>query len=148
MSLKHWFAALAVWPVLTLVAPAEPPSPAGRPAPTLKALLVDGQTNPYHDWKATSPILKRALEETGLFTVDVATVLPGKAKDFKPKFSDYQVVVLNYEGEEWPAETKKAFEKYVADGGGLVVFHADDNAFGKWKEYNGDDRRRRLGGPQ
>ena len=37
----------------------------------LKALIVDGQNN--HDWKATTPVLKRLLEETGLFTVDVAT---------------------------------------------------------------------------
>ena len=128
MSLKHWLAALALWPALIVAASA--------PAPSLKALLVDGQANPYHEWKKTSPIVKRALEETGLFTVDVATVLPGTAKDFKPKFSDYQVVVLNYEGEEWPAETKKAFEDYVAGGGGLVVFHAADNAFAQWKAYN------------
>ena len=127
MSMKHWLAALLLWPALTVAAPA---------APTLKALLVDGQANPFHEWRKTSPIVKRALEETGLFTVEVATVLPGKAKDFKPKFSDYQVVVLNYEGEEWPAATKKAFEDYVAGGGGLVVFHAADNAFAHWKAYN------------
>ncbi len=139
MSLKHWLAALTLWPAMTVAALA---------APSLKALLVDGQANPAHNWKETSPIVKKALEETGLFTVDVATVLPGQAKAFKPKFSDYQVVVLNYEGEEWPAETKKAFEDYVAGGGGLVVFHAADNAFAHWKAYNGDDRRRRLGTPQ
>ncbi len=39
--------------------------------PKLKALIVDGQNN--HNWKATTPILKRHLEETGLFAVDVAT---------------------------------------------------------------------------
>ena len=127
MSMKHWLAALLLWPALTVAATA---------APTLKALLVDGQANPFHEWRKTSPIVKRALEETGLFTVEVATVLPGKAKDFKPKFNDYQVVVLNYEGEEWPAATKKAFEAYVAGGGGLVVFHAADNAFAHWKAYN------------
>ena len=80
--------------------------------------------------------MKKALEETGLFTVEVATVLPGKAKEFKPKFSDYQVVVLNYKGEEWPAETTKAFEAYVAGGGGLVVFHAVNNGFAHWKAFN------------
>ena len=33
-----------------------------------KALLVDGRNN--HDWRSTSPVLKRLLEETGLFQVD------------------------------------------------------------------------------
>ena len=144
MSLKHWLAALAFWPAMTMAALA---------APSLKALLIDGQANPFHKWKETSPVVKKALEETGLFSVDVATVLPGETKKFRPKFSDYQVVVLNYEGEDWPAETKKAFEDYVSGGGGLVVFHADDNAFPRWKAYNemigvgGWGGRNEKGGP-
>lgn len=40
-------------------------------APALKALIVDGQNN--HNWQATTPILRKHLEETSLFTVDVAT---------------------------------------------------------------------------
>jgi hypothetical protein len=123
MFLKYWFAALSVWPILSAVAIG---------APSLRALLVDGQANPYHNWRETSPVVKRALEETGLFTVDVATVLPGEEKNFKPRFRDYQVVVLNYQNannNEWPEETKKAFEDYVAGGGGLVLFHAADNGF-------------------
>ena len=87
MSWHHWLAALALWPALSVVAMA---------APSLKALLIDGQANQYHDWKTTTPLVKKALEGTGLFTVDVATVLPGTEKDFKPRFSDYQVVVMNY----------------------------------------------------
>ncbi|MGN6544098.1 MAG: family 16 glycoside hydrolase, partial [Aureliella sp.] len=33
-------------------------------------------------------------------------------------------------------ETKAAFEKYVADGGGFVCVHAADNSFPEWREYN------------
>jgi type 1 glutamine amidotransferase len=29
-----------------------------------------------------------------------------------------------------------SFEKYVKEGGGLVVVHAADNAFPKWREFN------------
>ncbi len=102
----------------------------------IKALIIDGQNN--HDWKATTPILKQILEETGLFAVDVATS-PGTKKDmstFKPNFAAYQVIVANYTGDAWPQETQATFVKYMRAGGGLVVFHAADNAFPEWKEWN------------
>jgi uncharacterized protein len=41
------------------------------PKPRLRALIIDGQNN--HNWRATTPILKRILEESGRFTVEVAT---------------------------------------------------------------------------
>lgn len=105
-------------------------------AGTLKALIVDGQNN--HEWRETTPVLKRILEESGRFQVDVATS-PAKGGDmssFHPDFSAYSVVVSNYNGEDWPEDTKKAFERYVHGGGGFVVFHAADNSFPDWKEYN------------
>ena len=108
----------------------------GSAAPAYKALIVDGQNN--HAWAKTTPILKKALEDTGLFTVDVATS-PAKGQDmsgFKPSFADYNVVVSNYNGDDWPAATQTAFVDYIRGGGGLVVVHAADNAFPKWKEYN------------
>jgi type 1 glutamine amidotransferase len=101
-----------------------------------KALLVDGQNN--HDWKSVSPYLKRYLEETGMFSVDVATT-PAKGGDmatFRPKFKDYAVVVLNYNGEDWAKETEQDFVAYVKGGGGLVVVHAANNAFPTWPEFN------------
>jgi hypothetical protein len=45
----------------------------------LKALIVDGQNN--HNWKATTPPLKALLEETGRFTVDVATTSPRRRRE-------------------------------------------------------------------
>ena len=102
----------------------------------LKALIVDGQNN--HDWEATTPILKKLLEETGLFTVDVATSPASKQPmdSFKPDFARYDVVVSNYTGDEWPKETQQALVEYMENGGGLVIYHAADNAFPKWKEWN------------
>jgi type 1 glutamine amidotransferase len=102
----------------------------------LKVLIVDGQNN--HDWKATTPVLKRLLEETGLFTVDVATS-PGPKEPmdaFKPDFAKYDVIVANYTGKDWPQETQKALVNYMNNGGGLVIFHAANNAFPKWQEWN------------
>ncbi|MHC4356056.1 MAG: family 16 glycoside hydrolase [Planctomycetota bacterium] len=97
----------------------------------LKALIVDGQNN--HNWKGTTPVLKSLLEETGLYAVDVATS-PAKKQpmdSFKPDFAKYDVVVANYTGDEWPKETQDALVDYMNNGGGLVVFHAADNAFPK-----------------
>ena len=106
------------------------------PRPKDKVLIIDGQNN--HAWRETTPVLKRLLEETGLFQVDVATT-PAKGGDmsgFKPDFTAYKVVVSNYNGEDWSKETEAAFEKYVREGGGFVSFHAADNAFPKWQAYN------------
>jgi type 1 glutamine amidotransferase len=102
--------------------------------PSYKALIIDGQNN--HNWKATTPVLKKVLEETGLFTVDVATAPPKDTAGFHPKFSDYQVVVSNYNGQSWPKETESAFAEYVEKGGGFVAVHAADNSFPNWPEYN------------
>jgi type 1 glutamine amidotransferase len=101
-----------------------------------KALLVDGQNN--HNWQETSPHIKRALESSGLFTVDISTS-PAQGEDlsgFKPDFDAYDVVVSNYNGEPWSLETEAALEAYVRGGGGFVSVHAANNAFPEWKEYN------------
>ena len=107
-----------------------------KPADKIKALIVDGQNN--HNWKATTPVLKAALESCGLFTVDVATTPQDKKQwdSFKPDFSKYGVVVSNYNGDDWPEPTKKAFEDFVRNGGGFVAVHAANNSFPNWPEYN------------
>ena len=74
--------------------------------PMHKLLLVTGQSNKYHDWSKSSPLVKKHLEDSGLFTVDVATT-PSQGSDmssFKPDFKSYAAVVVVYEGDEWPAE--------------------------------------------
>ena len=105
-------------------------------AEKIKVLIVDGQNN--HKWAMTSPVLKQILEEPGIFSVDVSTS-PEKGKGietWQPKFSEYAVVVSNYNGEPWSAATKDAFEKFVSGGGGFVPVHAADNSFPEWPAYN------------
>jgi type 1 glutamine amidotransferase len=110
------------------------------PAPTslrprLKALIVDGQNN--HHWQETTPVLKKILEDSGLFAVTVATAPPGPDMSaFRPDFAAFDVVVSNYNGLPWPDATKAAFEKYVREGGGFVSYHAADNSFPDWPAYN------------
>ncbi len=101
-----------------------------------KTLIITGQNN--HDWKTSSPILKQILDETGLFSSEIMKT-PEKGGDmniFNPDFSKYKLVVLDYNGDPWSEKTNTAFVNYVSNGGGVVVYHAADNAFPEWKEYN------------
>lgn len=63
---------------------------------------------------------------------------PQPDPNFNPNFSEYDVVVSNFGwgASNWPQQTKKNFETYMAEGGGLVVVHAANNAWGDWPEYN------------
>ena len=124
--------------VLFLCGVVELPRQKVQAAEPLKALIVDGQNN-HGVWPTTTKMMKQFLEETKLFTVDVATSAPqGTDPNFKPDFSKYAVVISNFGhgAAPWPAETQKAFEKYVSGGGGFVVVHAADNSFPEWPAYN------------
>ena len=129
----------------------------------LKALIIDGQNN-HAVWPKSTIMMKQYLEETGLFTVDIARTkytwrgtktegdwlalagiegtedLPKPKADpnFKPDFKAYNVVISNfgYNAADWPEETQKNFDDYVKNGGGFVSVHAANNSFGKWKAYN------------
>ena len=77
--------------------------------PKLKALIVDGQNN-HGNWPQTTQMMKKYLEDTSLFSVDVATTAPkGTDESYKPKFKNYDVVLSNYNGAAWPKETQTAF---------------------------------------
>lgn len=111
--------------------------PAAAEDSKLKALIVDGQNN-HGVWPKTTQMMKGFLEETGRFEVDIATTPPGgqSLEGYRPKFADYDVVVSNYNGARWPKETEQDFVEYMKSGGGFVVVHAANNAFGDWDEYN------------
>jgi len=109
---------------------------AGNP---IRVAILDGSSAAaYHNWRLTTPVLKLELEETGLFDVTVLTApaAGGDFSGFKPEFERYQVIVMNYDGPDWPADLRAQFEQYVSNGGGLVIVHAADNAFPDWPAYN------------
>ncbi len=109
----------------------------------IRVLIIDGQHN--HNWRATTPFLKQSLEQTGRFTVSVSSNLkpgdkPGAVQPtvpFPPDPSQYQVVISNYNGAAWPTDFQKAFDHQVRSGKlGFVLFHAANNCFGNWPEFN------------
>ena len=147
---RHWFALfvagsfLGTWPLSVALCDV----PVGD-ARKLRVLIVDGH-NPYHDWQTTTPLMQRILETSGRFVVDVATAPipvgyrsstsapppPVDNSGFRPRFADYDVVLGNYVGPRWPAETEQDFIAFVAGGHGYVAVHSADNAFPDWPEYN------------
>lgn len=130
--MKRWLAAIVLclsgfWPA------------SSDAAEKLRLLIVDGQNN--HNWKATTPILRDHLTRTDRFDVSVATSPPSKSpaeawNSFRPKFSDFQAVLSNYNGELWPEPVQRDLERFVSLGGGLVIVHAANNAFPQWSEFN------------
>jgi type 1 glutamine amidotransferase len=102
----------------------------------IKTLLITGQNN--HNWPVSHVVIKQILENSGRFSVDFA-ISPAKGEDmsgFAPDFEPYKLVVIDYNGDAWPEETQRRFVEYAQKGGGIVIYHAADNAFSQWPEYN------------
>jgi uncharacterized protein len=114
---------------------------ASRGAAPTRVMILDGETGgDYHPWQFVTPVLKKMLDETGLFEVDVVTAPPAGSSfaNFKPDFPRYRTVVFNYEApdERWPEDLKRSFEKYMQGGGGLVSVHGSNNGFARWTAFN------------
>jgi uncharacterized protein len=112
-----------------------------RAAAPLPVMILDGESaGTYHDWQRVTPVLRKMLDETGLFTTTVVSAPPAKGdfSAFMPDFATHRAVVLNYDApdDRWPAAVKASFEQYVRNGGGVVVVHGADNAFPGWQAYN------------
>lgn len=102
----------------------------------IKALIVSGQNN--HNWKVSHQALKQILDNSGKFTTDISLTPPagGNMNEFNPQFDKYDVVILDYNGDRWSEKTDSAFLRYVDKGKGVIIYHAADNAFATWEEYN------------
>ena len=102
----------------------------------MKALILSGQNN--HNWQVSHRALRLILDQSELFEVDTLLTPPqgGDMSKFNPNFEEYDVVVLDYNGDRWSKPTEEAFIKYARRGGGIVIYHAADNAFAKWEEFN------------
>jgi hypothetical protein len=129
---------------------------------TIRTLIVDGQNN-HGQWAKITSMVKKYLEETGKFSVDVQRTYytwnggeyltkypiagmrntlelsqPRPDSSYLPDFSKYDLVISNFgwNAAPWPAVTQANFEAFIKKGGGLVVIHAADNSFPTWLAYN------------
>ena len=105
--------------------------------PKIKTLLITGGAVGGHDWKTVSPLLKKALEDTGRFDVRVTEEFRGAGPE---TLEGYDLVVLNYyDGRKkelwWGDRAQNALLDYVKSGKGLVMYHFSTAAFDGWTEY-------------
>jgi type 1 glutamine amidotransferase len=111
---------------------------AQQPAPgpaKISVLIVTGQNG--HNWKGTTPILRKILEDTQKFDVRVTEEFRGAGPE---ALATYDLVVLNYfeRGRpelRWGDRADNALLEFVRAGKGLVVYHFSMAAFDGWTEY-------------
>jgi hypothetical protein len=108
---------------------------AQTPPAKIQALIITGQNG--HDWRATTPVLRKLLEDTGRFEVRVTEEFRGAGPE---TLAPYDVVILNYYESKKPAlrwgeRTDAALLDYVKSGKGLVVYHFSTAAFEGWTEF-------------
>lgn len=103
----------------------------------IKTLIVTGQEG-AHSWELTSECIKQIMEKSEQFSVEMS-ITPTRDQDmlaYKPNFNKYDLVVFVYGGKDFSITTQKDFEKYVQNGGGVVVVHASTIPFPNWVAFN------------
>jgi uncharacterized protein len=108
---------------------------AQAPPAKIQALIVTGQNG--HDWRGTTPVLRKLLEDTGRFEVRVTEEYRGAGQE---TLAPYDIVILNYYDKKqpelrWGERADTALLNYVRGGKGLVVYHFAMAAFDGWGEY-------------
>lgn len=103
--------------------------------PKIQALIITGQNG--HDWRATTPVLRKLLEDTGHFQVRVTEEFRGAGPE---TLTPYDVVILNYYDSNhpelrWGERADGALLDFVRSGKGVVVYHFSTAAFNGWQEY-------------
>jgi type 1 glutamine amidotransferase len=107
-----------------------------QPAPQkIQTLIITGQNG--HDWRATTPVLRKLLEDTGRFEVRVTEEFRGAGPE---TLAPYDLVILNYYDKKQPAlrwceRAENALVDFVRGGKGLVVYHFSTAAFDGWTEF-------------
>src|SRR4051812_43834754 len=118
-----------------LTCPAQTTVP-GRDANKLQVLILTGYN--MHDWRTMTSALRQELENTGKFQVRVNEEPAGIGPE---TLYGYDVIVINYTnyqgrfGPTFPQRTRRALLDHLAQGKGIVAYHAALSAFAEWPEY-------------
>lgn len=124
--------------IILLISIGAPSSPAqAQQKKAIKTMMIAGADG-SHYWQGACEAMKLILENSGMFQVDFAFTpnFGGDISSFKPNFSKYDLIVINYGGPTWIEPVRKDFEKYVSDGGAVVVIHSSVVPMADWKGYN------------
>jgi len=105
-------------------------------AEPIRVLFITGRNN--HKWKLTTPSIKKTLEDSGRFKVDVTE----KPTEITAKsLSGYDVIFNGWTGlpkttgHLWGLDTEKAIDDFVASGKGMASFHAGSSSFYDWDGF-------------
>jgi uncharacterized protein len=103
--------------------------------PKIQTLIITGQNG--HDWRGTTPVLRKILEDTGRFEVRITEEFRGAGPE---TLAPYDLVVLNYFEKKrpdlrWGERADSALLDFVRSGKGVVVYHFSVAAFEGWQEY-------------
>lgn len=96
---------------------ADPVAPFFQPG-KLRALVLSGRNN--HDWRTTTPWLRRLLVESGRFDVRVEESVDGLTAT---TLAPFDVLIMDYGGPRWSVTTEAAIESFVRSGKGFVAVH-------------------------
>lgn len=89
-------------------------------AEPIRVLILTGQTDAAHNWRETTPALRRILASAGRFTVQVNE----EPRRLTPaSLAGYDLLLVNYNGPRLGADAEKAIEDFLDSGKGLVSFH-------------------------
>ena len=104
---------------------------------SLQVLFIDG-VHSHDTWPETGRVVRRHLAQAGIF--ELSHVRAPEPEQFRADFSRFDVVIPYYcpvpsagRDPAWPEDTRAALDRYVRDGGGLVIIHAASNAFASLK---------------
>jgi type 1 glutamine amidotransferase/HEAT repeat protein len=105
-------------------------------AEPISVLFISGRNN--HKWKLTTPALKKMMEDSGRFKVDVTE----KPAEITAKMLEGYDLIFNgwtgfpkKTGHLWGLDTEKAIDDFVAGGKGLASFHAGSSSFHDWDGF-------------
>lgn len=96
----------------------------------IQTLLLTGANN--HDWARSAPFLRDLLQTSGRFEV---TLSEDPSQVLSDDLSGIELFFLDYNGPLWSETAQHNFLSAVQNGAGVVIYHAADNAFKGWTEY-------------
>jgi len=123
--------------VLTSVLLGTAPAPCAEKPGALRVLILSGANN--HEWRQSTPVLKRILDESPRFAV--AEVIEDPSKCDAATFRRCDVVLSNWSafpamtGRQWGKAAEEAFLDFLRGGGGFVVVHAASATCQDWPEF-------------
>lgn len=134
-TLQATIVTIAASAVVTPSAVRAQPPPEFDPS-KIQTLIITGRH--VHDWRGTTPVLTRILENTGQFEVRISEEFRGSGPE---TLADYDLVVINYYDRgaqprlRWGQRADHALEDFVRSGKGLVLYHLALGAFNGWQAY-------------